>query len=166
MEVLNRSMANQYRVLHEILRQLQSTSKDHYLSNAQSCDGKNSKEFGMWLDEVSRLATICNKNPMEMALAISKGTVHKYINELVSCGMSWLPIKAQLQERFLKCESAAMAKDKLTQLKQSELPLHKYITTFGYMTENAYSIKPSTVPASFWPPISLRVYKTLMSKIN
>ena len=37
---------------------------------------------------------------MEVALAISKGTLQKYINELVSNGMSWLPIKAQLQEQF------------------------------------------------------------------
>ena len=94
MDVLNRSMTNQYTVLQETLRQSQSASKEHYLSNAQSCDGKNPKEFGMWLDEVSRLDTICDKNPMEVALAISKGTLHKYINELVSSGMSWLPIKA------------------------------------------------------------------------
>ena len=66
----------------------------------------------MWLNDISRLATICNKNPMEVALAISKGTLHKYINELVSSGMSWLPIKAQLQERFLECGSATMAKHK------------------------------------------------------
>ena len=71
MDVLNRSMTL-------------STSKEHYLNNAQSCDGKDPKEFGMWLDEVSRLDTICDKNPMEVAFAISKGTFHKYINELVS----------------------------------------------------------------------------------
>ena len=100
MDVLNRSMTNQCMVLQETLRQSQSASKEHLLSNAHSCDGKNPKEFGMWLEEVSRLATIRDKNPMEVALAISKGTLHKYINELVSSGMSWLPIKAQLQERF------------------------------------------------------------------
>ena len=67
MDVLNRSMANQYSL----------PPKSINLSNAQSCDGKNPKEFAMWLDEVSRLATICEKNPMEEALAISKGTLHK-----------------------------------------------------------------------------------------
>ena len=143
MDVLNRSMTNQYTFLQETLRQLQSTSKEHYLSNAQSCDGKKPKEFGMWLDEVSRLGIICDKNPMEVALAISKGTLHKYINGLVSSGMSWLPIKAQLQERFSECGSATMAKHKLTQLKQSELPMHEYIATFGDMLEHAYSIKPT-----------------------
>ena len=124
MDVLNRSMTNQYAILQETLRQSQSASKEHNLSNAQPCDGKNTQEFGMWLDEVSQLATICDKNPMEVALAISKGTLHKYISELVSSRLSWLPIKVQLQERFLECGSATVVKHKLTQLKQLELPMH------------------------------------------
>ena len=95
----------------------------------------------MWLDEVSWLVTICNKNPIEVALAISKGNLHKYISELVSSGLSWLPIKTLLQERFSECSSATVAKHKLTQLKQSELPIHEYITKFGDMAEHAYSIK-------------------------
>ena len=143
MDVLNRSITNLYTVLQETLRQLQSASKKHYISNAESCNGKNPKEFGMWLDEVSRLATICDKNPVEVALAISKGTLHKYINELVSSGMCWVPIKAQLQEQFLECGSATMANHKLTQLKQSELPMHEYIAKFEDMAEHAYSIKPT-----------------------
>ena len=91
----------------------------------------------MWLDEVSQLATICDMNPMEVALAISKGTLHKYISELVSSGLSWLTIRAQLQERFSECGSATMAKHKLTQLKQLELPMHEYIAKFGDMVEHA-----------------------------
>ena len=90
MDVLNRSMTNQYTVLQETLRQSQSASKEHYLSNAKSCNGKDPKELCMWLDDISRLATISNKNPTEVALAISKGTLHKYINELAFSGMSWL----------------------------------------------------------------------------
>ena len=141
MAVLNRSMSNQHAVLQETLRQLQSASKEHFLSNAKPCDGKNLQEFGIWLDEVSRLATICNKNPIEVALAISKGKLHKYISKLVSSRVSWLPIKAHLQERFLECSSATMAKHNLTQLKQAELPMHEYITKFSDMAEHAYSIK-------------------------
>ena len=80
---------------------------------------------------------------MEVALAISKWTLHRYINELVSSGMSWLPIKAQLQDRFLECRSATMAKHKLTQLKQLELSMHEYIVKFGDMAEHSYSIKPT-----------------------
>ena len=80
MDFLNRSMTNQYTVLKETLRQSQSAFKEHHLINAQSCNDKDPKEFGMWLDEVSRLATIYDKNPVEVALAISKGTLHKYIS--------------------------------------------------------------------------------------
>ena len=141
MDILNRSMTNQYAILQETLRQSQSAPKEHYLSNAQSCDGKDPQEFGRWLDEVSHLATVCNKDPMEVALAISRGNLLKYISKLVSSGVSWLPIKAHLQERFLECGSATMAKHKLTQLKQGDLPMHEYITKFVKMTEHAYSIK-------------------------
>ena len=136
MDVLNRSMTKHNAILPETLRQSQSASKEHYLSNDQSCDGKKPQEFGMWLDEVSQLATICNKNLMEVALAISRGNRHKYISKLVSSGLSWLPIKAHLQERFSECSSVTMAKHKLTQVKHSELPMHEYITTFGEMVEH------------------------------
>ena len=99
-DVLNRSMANQYSVLQETLRQSQLASKEHYLSNAKSCDGKDLKEFGSWLDDVSRLATISTKDSTEVALITSEGTLHKSIGELVPSGISSLPIKVQLQERF------------------------------------------------------------------
>ena len=69
--------------------------------------------------------------------------LHKYTSELVSIGLSWLPIKAHLQERFSDCSSVTMAKHKLTQLKQLELPMHEYIAKLGNMAEHAYSIKPT-----------------------
>ena len=78
---------------------------------------------------------------MEVALAISKGTLHKHISELVSSGLSWLPIKVQLQVRLSESSSATMAKHKLTQLKQSELLRHEYITKYSDMVKHAYSIK-------------------------
>ena len=96
MDILNSSVMNQYAILQEMLRQSQSASKEHYLSNAQSCDNKDPQEFGRWLDEVSHLATVCNKDQMEVALAISRGHLHKYISELVSSGLSWSPIKVHL----------------------------------------------------------------------
>ena len=40
-----------------------------------------------------------------------------------------------------------MAKHKLTQLKQLELPIHEYITKSGDMAEHAYSIKPTNSPS-------------------
>ena len=76
-----------------------------------------------------------------MALAISKGNLHKYISEVVFGGLSWVPIKAHLQEKFSECGSATMAKHKLTQLKQAELPMHEYNAKFGDMAEHVYSIK-------------------------
>ena len=99
--------------------------------------------------DISRLATICDKNPMEVALTLSKGTLHTYINELVSSVMSWLPINAQLQERFSECGSAAMTKHELTQLKQLELPMHEYIIKFGDMAEHAIVLSPPTVLVKF-----------------
>ena len=38
-----------------------------------------------------------------------------------------------------------MAKHKLTQLKQLDLPMHEDIAKFGDMVEHAYSIKPTHV---------------------
>ena len=143
MDILNRAMTNQNSMLQETLRHSQSASKEHYINNAKSCGGKDPKEFGTWLNDVSTLATISNKNPTEVALTTSKGTLHKFINELVSSGMSWLPIKAQLQERFSECRCSTMAKHKLTQLKQLVLSLHEWIAKFGDMVEHSYSIKPT-----------------------
>ena len=56
MDVLNKFMTNQFSMLQETLRQSQSASKEHYISNVKSCDGKDPKEFGTWHDHVSRLA--------------------------------------------------------------------------------------------------------------
>ena len=68
-DVLNRSMTNQYSVLQETLRQVQLASKEHYLSNVKSCNGKDPKEIGAWLDDALRLATISSKDSTEVALA-------------------------------------------------------------------------------------------------
>ena len=75
------------------MRHSQSASKEHYLSNAKLCDGKEPKEFGTWLDDVSRLANISGKDQAEVAMAISRGPLHKYIYELYSSGRIWASIK-------------------------------------------------------------------------
>ena len=160
MDVLYRTMTNQYAILQEILRLLQSSYKVHYLSSAQSCKGKDPQEFGKWLDKVSQLATICHKDPTEVALAISRGDLHKFISELVSSGLGWSPIKMHLQGRLSECSSVTMAKHKLTQLKQSELPMHEYIAKFGEMTKHACSIKVTNSSSAIWHQISLRICKT------
>ena len=61
------------------------------------------KEFGTWLDDVSRLATNTGKDKAEVAMAISRSPLHKYINELYSSSLIWVSIKPKLQERFLEC---------------------------------------------------------------
>ena len=81
------------------------------------------------------------RTPLEVALAICRGNLHKYISELVSSGLSWLPMKVHLQERFSECGSVTMAKHKLTQMKHLELPMHEYIAKFGDMVVHVYSIK-------------------------
>ena len=86
METFNQSMLVQSTVLKESLRQSQSASKEHYLSNAKTCDGKKAKEFGTRLEDVMRLATISGEYPDDVALTTSKGSLHKHINELVASG--------------------------------------------------------------------------------
>ena len=61
METFNQSILVQSTVLKESLGQSQSASKEYYLSNAKTCDVKNAKEFGTWLEDVMRLATISGK---------------------------------------------------------------------------------------------------------
>ena len=46
MDVLNKSMTNQFSVLQQTSRKSQFASKEHYLSNAKLCDGKDPKEVG------------------------------------------------------------------------------------------------------------------------
>ena len=61
METCNQYMLVQSNVLKESLRQSQSTSKEHYLSNAKTCDGKNAKDFDISLEDVMRFVTISGK---------------------------------------------------------------------------------------------------------
>ena len=115
--MMHNSITSQCSVLQDQMRQSQSASKEHYLSNAKPCDGKDPKEFGTWLDDISRLATISGRDQAEVAMAISRGPLHKYINELYSSGLIWASIKPKLQERFSECGSSTIAKHKLTHLK-------------------------------------------------
>ena len=44
--MMHKSITTQCSVLQDQMRQSQSASKEHYLSNAKPCDGKDPKEFG------------------------------------------------------------------------------------------------------------------------
>ena len=100
MESFNKSMSNQYSVLQESLKQSQAASKEAYLSNAPSCDGKNPKDFSTWLGEVKRLSVLADKSLVDVAIATSRGTLHKHIMELHLNGSDWDTIKIKLQERL------------------------------------------------------------------
>ena len=61
-------------------------AREHYISNAKTCDGKDSKLFQNWLDDVSRLSLLSGKTCNKVAVATSKGPLHKYTQELVNLG--------------------------------------------------------------------------------
>ena len=86
-------MVSQNSVLQESLRQSVTASKDHYLSNAKPCDGKIAKDFGTWLEDVSRISTVSCKDPESVALATSRGSLHKYVRGLHSAGNNWPVMK-------------------------------------------------------------------------
>ena len=111
-DAFNRSMNNQYNVLNETLRQSQAATKEQYLSNAKSCDGKDPKEFNVWLDELKRLSIVTTKSQQDVAIATSRGTLHKHIMELHNQQKDWVAIKTELLERFSECGSSTMAKHK------------------------------------------------------
>ena len=104
---------------------------------------KTQRNLATWLDDVSRLATISGKDQAEVALAISGGPLHKYINELYSSSLIWASIKPKLQERFSECGSSTIAKHKLTHLMQTDLAMHEYIAKYIDMAEHAYNIRPT-----------------------
>ena len=82
------------------------------------------------------------KSPQVVATTTSKGALHKYIVDLRSEDLTWIQIKRKLFERFSECGSSTMAKHKLVQFKQSNLPMHSFISKFTDMTEQAYSMQP------------------------
>ena len=85
-------------VLHESLRQSVTASKEHYLSNANPCDGKMAQDFSIWLEDVSRISNITCKDTESVALATSRGSLHKYVRELQSSGKHWSAMKPLLQD--------------------------------------------------------------------
>ena len=123
-------------------------AREHYISTATTYDDKDSKLFQNWLDDVSRLSSLSGKTCNEVAVATSKGPLHKYTQELVNLGNPWNTIKIKLERKILKCSNAAMAKHKLSNLKQSACSIHEYISKFSDLAEHAYQIKPSRILAS------------------
>ena len=148
--VLNRfdkSIVQRDNVLHESLRQSVTASKEHYLSSAKSCDGKIAQDFSIWLEDVSRISGVSGKDPESVALATSRGSLHKYVRELHSSGKRWSSMNPLLQERFSECGNSTMAKHKLTTFRQTDLAMHAYISKSTDLAEHTYTVTP-TDPAS------------------
>ena len=128
---------------------LSATSyREHYLSTAKPCDGKDPKEFEHWLDDVQRLAILAKKSPEDVTLATSRGSLHRHVRELHNNGSTWETIKTQLQGTFSDYGSSIMARHRLTHLKQNDMPIHEYISKFANLVEHAYELSP-TAQGSF-----------------
>ena len=143
----DKSMVQWDNVLHESLRQSVTASKEHYMSSAKSCDGKIAQDFSIWLEDVSRISGVSGKDPESVAVATSRGSLHKYVRELHSSGKHWSAMKPLLQERFSECGNSTVAKHKLTTFRQTDLAMHEYISEFTDLVEHAYTLTP-TDPAS------------------
>ena len=123
-------MIQQNNVLDESLRQSVTASKEHYMSNANPCDMKIAQDFSIWLEDVRRIYNISCKDPESIALATSRGSLHKYVGQLHSSGKHWSAMKPLLPERFSACGNSTMAKHKLTTFRQTDLAMPEYISVF------------------------------------
>ena len=92
--------------------------------------GKDPRQFEHWLDDVQRLATLTKKSPEDVALATSRGSLHRHVRGLHNTGSTWEAIKTQLQGTFSDYGSSTMARHKLQHLKRDDMPMHEYISKF------------------------------------
>ena len=105
-------------------------NKQHHLNMPPSYDGKDTKQFYTWLDEVERFSIQYGMAKTEVAQITSRESVHKYIQELKLQNLGWDTIKVKLRERFSDCTSTAAAQNKLSLLKQDGNSMHEYIAHF------------------------------------
>ena len=124
-------------------------NKHHHLNMAPSYDGKDPKQFYTWLDEVERLSIQYEMPKTEVAQITSRGSVHKYIQELKLQNFGWDTIKVKLRERFSDCTSTAAAQNKLSLLKQDGNSMHEYIAHFSDLLGHAYNAKATDVGTNF-----------------
>ena len=76
--------------------------------------GKTQRSVNIGLDDVQRLATLTKKSPEDVALATSRGSLHKHVRELHNNGSTWEAIKTLLQGTFSDYGSPTMARQKFT----------------------------------------------------
>ena len=140
---LEKSILIQNSAIVQSLQQNKASSKEHYISSAKTYDGKDPKEFNSWLDSVTRLSRISDKELIEVAVATSTGQLHKYISELMALGLNWDAIKGMIQERFSEFGSSIVARNKLSSFTQKTMAMHEYISEFTTIMEHAHDIRPS-----------------------
>ena len=80
------------------------------------------------------------KSPEDVALATSRGSLHRHVRELHNYGSTWEAIKTQLLGTFSDYGSSTMARHKLQHLKQNDMPMHEYISKFTNLIEHAYGL--------------------------
>ena len=102
LDKFEKAMVQQNNVLHESIRQSVTASKEHCLSNAKPCDAKIYLDFSTSLEDVSRMYTISCKDPESVALATSRGSLHKYLGKLHSLGKHQPAIKALFQVKIFR----------------------------------------------------------------
>ena len=135
-----RSLTLQNNAIQESLALSANSFREHYLSSAKPCDGKDPKEFEHWLDDVQGLATLTKKSPEDVALATSRGSLHRYVREPHNYGSTLEDIKTQLQGTFSDYGSSTIARHKLQYRKQDDMPIHEYISKFTNLVEHAYGL--------------------------
>ena len=118
-------------------------AKQQLLIQAKAYDGKDPQEIFDWLDEINRLSSQDGYTQLEVAIQTSRGSVHRYLQELQQQGLEWDKIKFKLRERYSDCSSSAAAQNKLALLKQNGRPMHEYISNFTDLLEHAHNMQPS-----------------------
>ena len=74
-----------------------ASTKEHYISSAKTYDGIDCKKFNEWLEGVHRLSKVTDKAPLDVAVATSSGSLHKYICELIGKKDPWEIIEGKIQ---------------------------------------------------------------------
>ena len=72
MDKFNETLTLSAQLYQRSIEQSQITAKEHYLSSAKTCDGRSSTDFGLWLIDIDRLATMSGTTCEQVALFTSR----------------------------------------------------------------------------------------------
>ena len=125
-------------------------AKQQLLFQTKAYDGKDPHGIFDWLDEINRLSSQNGYTQLEVAIQPSKGSVHRYLQELQQKGLEWDKIKFKLRERYSDCSSSVAAQNKLALLKENGRPMHEYISNFTDFWNMHTTCSPLTQLQNFW----------------